>query len=170
MATASTDVDDIRRQMAKIRLDMHQDMQGVVAGAEAAADWRRYVRSYPWVFLAGAVTVGFLIVPRRRRSIREAAEAAATNVVEKVYSNGQGLAAAAPVELREKKKRPGIFRLALTFLGPIALRAAQGYASQYIENFVAQQTQYGPPPFGGMPPFASGKPPGNAGPTHGKTF
>ena len=44
MATATTqknDVEEIRRSMAQIRQRLHQDMQGMVAGAEAASEGKR---------------------------------------------------------------------------------------------------------------------------------
>ena len=85
VATASTtDVDDIRRQMAQIRRELHEDMQGVVAGAEAAFDWQYYVRLYPWAFLAGAAVVGYLVVPKRHKTAREVAEEAVERVQETI--------------------------------------------------------------------------------------
>ena len=55
MASVSNEVDEIRRQMAQIRRELHEDVQGVVAGAEAVADWRRYIRLYPWAAVGAAV-------------------------------------------------------------------------------------------------------------------
>ena len=61
--------------MAQIRQRLHQDMQGVVAGAEAASDWKHYVRLYPWAALGvWPSPAGFLVIPRRRRSVSKTAE------------------------------------------------------------------------------------------------
>ena len=140
MPSTTEEIEEIRRQMARLRITLHHDMRGVVAGAEAATDWRFYVRQYPWLSLATAALGGFLIVPRRRRSITATANAAATAAVERVKRSEPELA------LREDKKsrRGGLIGFALSLLGPIALRAAQGYAVQYIENLLARQDTGGP--------------------------
>ncbi|MEA2631568.1 MAG: hypothetical protein QOE66_1787, partial [Chloroflexota bacterium] len=69
MATATNEIEEIRRQMAQIRRELHEDVQEVVAGAEAVADWRRYIRMYPWAAVGIATATGYLIVPKRRRSV-----------------------------------------------------------------------------------------------------
>jgi hypothetical protein len=135
VATVTNDVDDIRRQMALIRMHLHHDVRGVVAGAEAASDWRHYVRHYPWTILAAATAVGFLVVPRRRRSVRATAEAAATAAAEKVKESLE----TPPKAGSAAQARSGILGAALGFLGPLALRVAQSYAAHYIENLLAPQ-------------------------------
>ncbi len=72
MASTLSEVDEIRRHMAQIRHELHEDVQGVVKGAEATADWRRYIRNYPWAAVGIAFGVGFLIVPRRQRPVTPA--------------------------------------------------------------------------------------------------
>ena len=49
-----SEADQIRKEMAKIRLEMHQDVAGVVKNAESMLDWRSYIRNAPWVSM-GAV-------------------------------------------------------------------------------------------------------------------
>ncbi len=167
MATATiNEVDSIRREMAQIRQRLHQDMQGVVAGAEAASDWRHYVRLYPWAALGVAAVAGFVVVPRKRRSVTQAAEKAAEAAVSKiadvVESNGikktrESIAEA--VEPKEAKKKGWIGGL-IALAAPMALRAVQGYALSYVENWIAQQQQAaagGPadgPSAGPVPPGA----------------
>jgi hypothetical protein len=130
VSTAPPEIDEIRRQMAQIRRDLHADVQGVVEGAEAATDWRRYVRSYPWASLGLALTVGYLIVPRRRRTPTplQAAPALANAIVP-----AEPPRSAEP----EKKKRQGLLGAALGMLAPVAFRAAQGYALQFAEQWLA---------------------------------
>ena len=53
--------------MAQIRHDMHHDVQGAVEGAQSLTDWRTLIRMNPWISLGIAATVGYLIVPKRRR-------------------------------------------------------------------------------------------------------
>src|SRR5208282_5650420 len=68
LATVRTNADDIRRQMAEIRSQLHQDMRGVVNVAATATDWRTYVRVRPWLAIGLAFTSGFLLVPGRSRA------------------------------------------------------------------------------------------------------
>ena len=67
-----SEIDDIRRQMAQIRHDLHQDVSNVVGGVSEVVtevsevmDWRSIVRNYPFVITGAALAVGYLIVPRR---------------------------------------------------------------------------------------------------------
>lgn len=61
----SEQAEAIRREMATIRCDLHDDVHDVVETARDMADWRFYVRRYPWVAAAAAAALGFLIVPPR---------------------------------------------------------------------------------------------------------
>ena len=175
MATATTktpeSVDEIRRSMAQIRQRLHQDMQGVVAGAEAASDWKHYVRLYPWAALAVAFGLGLVIVPRRRRSVSKTAEKAAEAVLSKVTGAAEamqnGTAAAfkseSPKEKEKKKEeKSGLIGVAFGLISPLIVRAAQSYALNYVESWIAQQAAAsgmaaapgGPPPGGGTEPRA----------------
>lgn len=136
VATAPDTIEDIQRRMAEIRHDLHQDVQEVVATAEAVTDWRRYIRMYPWATMGVAFVVGYVIVPKRRRP---SASEVATKVVEE-----QARVAAEPRRVPEAVGEPrakgllgGIWSLA----APVAIRAAQGYAVQYLENWILQQQQ-----------------------------
>ncbi len=153
---ASTEsVDDIRRQMAQIRQRLHQDMQGVVAGAEAASDWRYYVRLYPWAALGAAFAGGFLIVPRRRRSATRTAEKAAEAVVAKLTESAENDSVAAVSTPAPKSEKPskGWIGAMLGLAGPMVMRGVQSYALGYVENWIAQQQAAtgGPPPTPGPP-------------------
>jgi hypothetical protein len=144
VATALNEIDNIRRQMAQIRRELHEDIQGVVVSAEAATDWRAYVRSYPWLAVGLTFAVGYLIVPRKhhRAIIHEVQVPTAT-----------------PRQVEKKEKRAGLFGLLFGMVAPIATRALQSYASQYVENWIAQQAAAGPMPFG-FPGFPGGPAPG----------
>jgi len=132
LATASNDIDSIRQQMAQIRHELHQDIRSVVENAEAATDWRRYYRMYPWPSLAVAFAVGYLIVPtRRRKSPRDLlTRADLAQVRESVQ------------EVKEPAKKAagkGVMGALFAMLLPVVVRAAQGYAVQYFETWLAQQ-------------------------------
>ena len=61
----STDIDDLRQQMQRIRCDLNSDVENLVEHAREMTDWRYYVREYPWACVATAAAVGFVVVPRR---------------------------------------------------------------------------------------------------------
>lgn len=170
VATATTnDVESIRRQMAQIRQRLHQDMKGVVAGAEAASDWRHYVRLYPWAALGVAAAAGFLVVPRKKRSVTRTAEEAAEATVERISEAADTLNAKArkagravreTVEPKSETKKKGLIAGAIGLLAPMALRAAQSYAVSYVEGWIAQQQAAA---MGAGPGMAPGQ---SAGPGH----
>jgi hypothetical protein len=149
-ASQSIDADTIRRQMAQIRRELHEDVQGLVAGAEEAADWRYYVRMYPWIAVGAAMALGYFVVPKRRKIVVEAPQVpvATQNTVEK------------------KERRAGLLGAGFGLLWPLLIRAGQSYAAQFVENWIAQQGVLGPLPQGhpASPQAGPGRPaPGTPG-------
>jgi hypothetical protein len=65
--TASAE--EIREQMAQVRRELNINYGGVVENARNMADWRYYVRNYPWATLGAAVAIGYLVVPNRVQMI-----------------------------------------------------------------------------------------------------
>lgn len=141
--------------MAALRREMHEDVRGVVATANAVTDWHRYITGYPWVALTAAFSAGYLIVPRRHKAsaavatqadlskVRDAVETTRQAVVDTAQNKTQG----------EEAKKKSLFAAALGIAAPYALRAAQGYAMKYLEHWLLQQqmrhAHAGPPPFTG---------------------
>jgi hypothetical protein len=131
VSTGPPESDEIRRKMAQIRRDLHQDVQGVVQGAEAATDWRRFIRNYPWASMGVALAVGYLIVPRRQKT--QAIAYAPAEIA-------RAIAVESPKVIEpEAKKGKGLLGTVFGLVAPIALRAAQGYALQFAEQWMAQR-------------------------------
>jgi len=167
LASTNEQIEEIRRRMAQIRMELHQDMQGVVAGTDAATDWRYYVRLYPWASLGAAALVGYLVIPRRRRSVtevaRKAAEAATEKVQQAVETARPKTKAKAEGPAEKETRKKGMLGLALGFLAPVVSRAVQGYAAQYVENLIAQQGMtMGPQPQPAAPSGGQPTPPWRA--------
>jgi hypothetical protein len=79
-----------------------------------------------------AFAVGYLAVPRRRAKIpRDVATRTDVAQVREAVEAVKG----------EEAKRTGLLGTAWALAAPIAIRAAQGYASQYLENWILQQHQ-----------------------------
>jgi hypothetical protein len=115
--------------MAQIRRDLHEDVKGVVEGAEAATDWRRFIRNYPWATMGAAIFVGYLIVPRKHRPAP----------IQIVPSQ---IAQAIPVQTlqaTEPKKGKSLLGSAFGLFAPLVFRTAQGYALQFAEQWLAQK-------------------------------
>jgi hypothetical protein len=146
MATVKStpsDIIEIQRRMAQIRRELHEDVREAVKGAQSLTDWRSQVRSHPWMALGAAAALGYLIVPKRHPAPAPAIVAVAP-------------AAAVPsTAAPEKKKRWGLIGSAVGLLAPIAVRAAQNYAIQYLEQWIASQ-----PPGAGSSLFGAGPVPG----------
>ena len=144
MAGTLSEVDEIRRHMAQIRHELHQDVQGVVRGAEATADWRRYVRNYPWVTLGIAFGIGYLIVPRRQKPVAPVFQYAPTDQPRPVATE-----APVPAEPAKKKGKP-LWKTALGLATPFVLKSAQGYALQFFEQYLAQKMAQQQSPFANL--------------------
>jgi hypothetical protein len=133
MATTkpSMNVADIQRQMAQIRHDMHQEVQGAVQGARTLTDWKSLVKSYPWLSLSVAAAVGYFVVPRRRDG--------APTVVAVTARSPEFLAGAGPTDKKEQAQSMGwsVMGTAFSLLTPIIVRAAQNYALTYFEQWLA---------------------------------
>jgi hypothetical protein len=149
MATAKSspaDITEIQRRMAQIRRDLHEDVREAVKGAQSLTDWRSRVRSHPWLALGAATVVGYLIVPKRHPAPAIVAVAPAP------------AQAAVSTPEAPRRKRWGLIGSAVGLVAPIAVRAAQNYAIQYLEQWIASK-----PAGGGASPFVAGLFPG--GPT-----
>ena len=126
--------------MAQIRRELHEDVKGVVEGAEAATDWRRYVRSYPWATAGLALAIGYFVVPRRHRptTIQIAPPQAVTQTVKSAVKGET------PHAIKVEKERKSLLMMGLGMVAPVALRAAQGYALKYAEQWLTQKLAESP--------------------------
>ena len=128
MATVRAKADDLQRQMAEVRSQLHQEVRGVVQGAKNATDWRSYVRSHPWTALAVAFGSGYFLVPRR----------SSPPTVHVLPATGISPQSESSAPSANTGSWP-ILGWVLGAVGPIALRAAQSYALASVENLLAKQ-------------------------------
>lgn len=92
--------DAICRRMAELRQELTSDVKEVSRGARELASPMYYVRRFPWVVVAGAAAVGYLLIPKKRQAITPDAEMLADLVrknqvkveTTKASSDSQGLA------------------------------------------------------------------------------
>ena len=95
--------------------------------ARSLTDWRSAVANHPWAALGIAAAVGYLAVPYRRSR----RSAAAAQLMAPVAAPAPALPVAAP------RPRVGLVRSALGLLGPVVTRAAQNYALNQLEQWLA---------------------------------
>ena len=82
------EINEIRRQMAQIRHDLHQDVSNVVSGVSEVVnevsgvmDWRSALRGHPYMLVGTALAAGYLIVPRRKKVAEPGQNSLASMVV-----------------------------------------------------------------------------------------
>jgi len=63
----SSDVDELRQRMARIRDDLQRDAARLADNAHTLTDWRYYVGRHPWICLGASAALGYLLVPTKRR-------------------------------------------------------------------------------------------------------
>jgi hypothetical protein len=117
--------DEIQRQMAELRIDLHRDVEGIVDSARALADWRYYVRKYPWVCLGGAAVLGYLIVPGRLKAIAPDVETLVA-----LAKKHQLFITPKPEAAKQKSIVGSLVGLAAS----AALRGAMGFATEYAKG------------------------------------
>jgi hypothetical protein len=140
-STPTAEINDIQRQMALVRHELHHDVRVAVKSAQSLTDWRSLVRTHPWVTLATAAAAGYLIVPKRR-SETPAVVAAALPTPSRAAPMPVNPASAS------RESRSSLMGTILGLLAPVAIRAAQNYAAQYLEQWLAPQSSGGPAEMG----------------------
>jgi hypothetical protein len=57
--------DELRRELAAARAALARDAHAAAADARTLADWRHHFRAHPWLCCAGAMAIGYWVVPAR---------------------------------------------------------------------------------------------------------
>jgi hypothetical protein len=145
----TTDIAEIQRQMAQIRNEMHQEIQGAVRSAQSLTDWQGIVKSHPWLSLSTAALAGYLLVPR--------SHAQAPTIVT-LPGPTHPLVAAAGAPAPQPRKSPWRFvGLAFSLVAPVAVRAAQNYVLGHVEEWLAQHPLPAPGQSGAGPAREPGR-------------
>lgn len=118
---------DICRRMNDVRCSLGDDVEEMVESARTLADWRHYVKMYPWVCLAGAAAVGFLVVPKRVEIISPSADA-----LEQLAKRNKLVVKSNP----QPQAKSGIGGALIGMLANAAVRGAMGYLGQNAGRFL----------------------------------
>lgn len=121
--------EDIQQRMEAVRTSLDLDVERVALSVREKTDWRYYIRSYPWLSLAAATTVGYLLVPRKeKRVVADADTLAQLAKQEKLYVTQQS-------HVKPDKNSWGNQLIAL------ALAAGSRTAVNYVSNLVNQSME-----------------------------
>ncbi|WP_165073842.1 hypothetical protein [Paludisphaera rhizosphaerae] len=155
-------VDDIRRQMALIRHEMHYDVSNVVSDVESVMDWRSIIRRHPYITIGAGLAVGYFLVPRRKPATRTVPLPQALAEI-----SPETLAAVIPpvVEASRKAEKPSkplsrqLLGWGVGMLWPLVGQSVQAYAAMWLEDQIKQHLNPNPkPPGDRVPPSSSGRP------------
>jgi hypothetical protein len=117
----------IQQRMQQVRHDLGDEVGELVESAKDMTDWRKYVRANPWVCLAAAAAIGYVVVPKRSPRFRLNSSdlkelARHTNVVQASVS----------------KKDGGWRKTVLSLVTSAAMRAAMSYLKQHAVKAATQ--------------------------------
>jgi len=119
----------LRHRMQETRNQLYRDVGGLVRDARGAVNWRRYVARYPLWAVGAAAALGYLVVPKRRKSVELNAETLAELARDKrlvIRIEGQGEKSAGMAD--------SLIATALAF----ASRAAAGWFRKQVTNYMSQ--------------------------------
>ena len=60
----------IQQRMQQVRHDLGDEVGELVESAKDMTDWRKYVRANPWICLAAAAAIGYVVVPKSSPRLR----------------------------------------------------------------------------------------------------
>ena len=117
--------ESVRARMQQLRREIDWDMQDMAVSARSMLDWKHYVKTYPWVCLGAAAAVGFMIVPKRSKTIRPDLA-----TLTELARTGLLVVNPAPTATR------GLVDALLATVANIAVRKATAYLGQSVERLL----------------------------------
>lgn len=131
------------QQMAEIRCQLPEHVEGIVENARMMSDWRYYARSYPWATFGVAAAVGYMAIPRRLEVITPDARTIAA-----LAKNNQLVVK----QEAEPHKKGGFVGSMFTLLANLAVRGAISYLGQQMGKAAGiQAAEAEPHPLPQMP-------------------
>lgn len=122
--------EQIREEMSQVRRDMSLSYGVAVENARDMADWRYYVRNYPWACVGAAAALGYLVVPNRVEIVsptaRELMKLADKNKL--------------VVERQPPAETKGISGALFTMLANLLVRGVISYAGQKMGKTAGRET------------------------------
>ncbi len=127
--------DSVPARMQQLRCDIDGGMEDVAASARSMVDWKHHVKTHPWACLGAAVTLGFLIVPKRSKTIRPDVATLA-----ELAKTGHLVVAPAPSAAR------GVIEAIVVAAANVALRKGVAYLAGIAQNLLGPTSPSEAPP------------------------
>jgi hypothetical protein len=136
MKNSTSDVEQLREEMRRLRSHMDADVESFVENTKGLFDWHSYFQSAPWLCLGAAALTGYLLVPSKPRLV--------TVDLEKILD----LAKHRQVEVKgqavsAKGAGSGLSKLLVDLLLTTALAVAKQQLNQFLSS---RQPPPGPSP------------------------
>lgn len=147
----SNETDRIRAEMAQIRCDLNDDVEGLVEHAREMTDWRHYVKTYPWASVAAAAALGYFAVPKKSQIISPDEKTLAA-----LARKNQLVVVDRPKAEKRRTLSGSLFNL----VASLAMRGIMAYVGQQAGKMMGQQAAeeaQGQRPYS-TGPFSSGLP------------
>ena len=145
-------VEEIRSQMARIRMRAHRKAEKLGEDTRHFLDWKHYVRLFPWAAVGLAAAVGYWIVPKRSSRRFPESQLADSRLLEALGKKNSVVVAPVPVAAATMQ-RSGLLGQLGSALKSALFKAGMAYASQYLAQAIAAGTSQRPvPPMGAAPP------------------
>ena len=137
MATTATTADQIQAEMRQVRTELRADVREIVEGARVMADWRHYVRQYPWLTVGVAAAVGYFLVPARPVVIKPSSK----DLIELAKAH-KLFVDASP----RPQQRPGMLGSLAGMAMSAVMQSAMAVASHHLDQFLKGLGERPPPP------------------------
>jgi hypothetical protein len=131
-----TSADEIRAELRRTRGRLIVDATAVAGGARELADWRYYVRRYPWAALGVAGALGYLAIPRRLEIMSPDAK-----TLERLAKKNKLVIESKP----PAAQKTSLMDTLLTMTGNVLFRAGTAYAAQKIGKLFGETAADAPP-------------------------
>lgn len=130
----ASSVEDIRSQMARIRMRAHRKAEKLGEETRHFLDWKHYVRLFPWAAVGLAAVVGYWIVPKRNRTATADAK-----LLQELAKKNSVVVAPVPMAAAAVRK-PGFLDELGSTVRIAFLKAGLAYAGRYLAQAIAAGT------------------------------
>lgn len=124
----------ILQRMKEVRCDLDEGAQEIAESASDLADWRYYVKSYPWICVGAAAALGYVIVPWGRFGLEKVNK----TLDEMADQNRQ-------TSKSNTRSKSGVRSAIGVFAGNLLWRSASRYAARKANDYFASESATSPP-------------------------
>ena len=139
----SSESEQLRRQMVRIRNELSEDVSEVVEHAKALTDWQQFVRRHPWLCVGAAAAVGYLVVPSRLKARSPASAMTAPPAM------SQGATPRSPVATT---KQASVVNPLISAIAGVMIRSAVAVAADRLQNVLISSAKHRDNEFHGSGP------------------